>query len=234
MLWKASTDGASKTQLSLPGFSAAFPRWSPDGSRIAVTAHVAGGLPHVFVVPANGGAPESPMPNQQAYDVDWAPDGRSLLVVHSIPDQPNRRALFLVEVATGREKMVPGSIDRFFPHWSRDGRYIEAQDDNKPGVLILNRATNQWQEVVRGTIGYPAWSHDSRYLFYQKVLEENQPIYRYDPRNQLTERVADCKAELEAGVSRCVFLGVAQDDSPLFDITRGSSDLYSAELSLPR
>jgi Tol biopolymer transport system component/DNA-binding winged helix-turn-helix (wHTH) protein len=233
MLWKAAADGSARFPLSLPGFETVFPRWSPDGTRIVVSGSTPGAATNVFLISASGGQPELLLPNQRSYDADWAPDGKSLVVVHSLAGQPDRRALFLVDVATRSETMVPGSADHFFPHWSRDGRYIEAYEDERPGVAIYDFTTHQWTELVRGTIGYPQWSHDGRYLYYQKILEENEPVFRFDPKTHVTERVADCKLELGTGVSRCAFLGLSPDDSPLFDITRGTNDLYSAELTLP-
>ena len=234
MLWKVSSDGTAKYPLSLPGLVTNFPRWSPDGKRIAVNIANGGEPSNVFLIPASGGAPELLLSDRRSYDVDWAPDGKSLVVVHDVPDHPGQRALFEVDLAARSEKMVPGSIGRFFPHWSGDGRYLAAYEDPAPGVAILNIETHQWQEVLRGPIGYPTWSRDSRYLYYQRALEESEPLYRYNPRTQVTERVADCKAELGSGVSRCVFFGLAPDNSPLFGITRGTYDLYSAELALPK
>ncbi|MGO9492750.1 MAG: winged helix-turn-helix domain-containing protein [Terracidiphilus sp.] len=234
MLWKASADGATKLPLTLPGFATVFPRSSPDGSRIAVSASVSGGPTTVYLLPASGGAPEMLMPNQRSYDPDWSPDGKSIVVVHEVPDHPDQRALFLVDLATRTERMIPGSIGRFFPHWSGDGRYIETYMDEEPGVAILNLETHKWKTVVQGTIGFPIWSHDSRTLYYQRILEEDEPVYRFNPRTQVTERVADCKQALSTGISRCAFMGLAPDDSPLFDTNRGSSDLYRAELSLPK
>lgn len=234
MLWKASADGTTRIPLTLPGFATVFPRWSPDGSRIAVSASVRGGPTTVYLLPANGGAPEMLMPNQRSNDPDWTSDGKCLVVVHAIPGHPDQRALFLVDLASRTEKPIPDSAGRFFPHLSGDGRYLEAYEDEEPAVAILNLATHQWQTVVRGTIGFPTWSHDSHTLYYQKILEENEPVYRFNPQTKVTERVADCKQELSTGISRCAFMGLAPDDSPLFDITRGSSDLYRAELSLPK
>jgi len=234
ILWKVSSDGATRYPLSLPDIVTNFPRWSPDGKRIAVNMSRGSGPSNIFLISANGGAPELLLPNQLSSDVDWAPDGKSLVVVHSLPEHPDQRALFQVDLATRSERMVPGSIGRFFPHWSSDGHYLAAYGDREPGVAIFNWVTLQWQEVVGGTIGYPSWSRDGRYLYYQRILEESEPIYRYNPRNLVTERVADCSMELGSGVSRCAFFGLAPDNSPLLDITRGAYDLYSAELTLPK
>jgi Tol biopolymer transport system component len=196
---------------------------------------VGGGQASAYLISASGSAPEHLLPNRgESYDPDWSPDGKTLVVVHSAPGHPDERALFLVDLATREEKMVPESTGRFFPHWSADGRYLATYTDREPAVDVFDFATKSWQIAVRGTIGFPTWSHDSRYLYYQKILEEDEPIYRFNPRTHATERVADCKQELAAGIWRCAFMGLATDDSPLFDMTRSSSDLYRAEMDLPK
>jgi len=233
-LWKAAADGTTRLPLSLPGYRANFPRWSPDGSQIAVNISEAGNPSNVFLVPASGGAPTLLLSNQRSYDVDWSPDGKSVVVVHDLAGHPEQRALFIVDLATRREKMVADSVGRFFPHWSRDGRYLSAYDDNDPGVFVLDMVTNQWRQIAHGILGFPIWSHDGHALYFQKVLEEDEPVYRYIPQTQATTRVADCRMELEKSAFRCVLLGLTPDDSPLFDVTRGDHDLYGAELTFPK
>jgi Tol biopolymer transport system component/DNA-binding winged helix-turn-helix (wHTH) protein len=235
-VWKVNAESSEKVQLSLPGFSTAFPRWSPDGSLLAMTASDHGAASKAYLISATGGAPKPMLPGQfHVSDPDWAPDGKSLVVVHPIPGQENEHALFLVDLATGKEKMVPGSEGRFFPHWSSDGRYLAAYADREQVVDIYDFATKKWQTIARGTsIGFPVWSRDGRYLYYQKILEEGEPVYRFNVRTGLTEWVANFDADLSGGITRCAFMGIAPDGALLLDTTRGNSDLYRAELTLPR
>jgi hypothetical protein len=53
-------------------------------------------------------------------------------------------------------------------------------------------------------------------------------------RTGLTDHVASFDAELSGGIWRCALMGLAPDDALLIDTTRGYSDLYRAELSLPQ
>jgi len=235
-LWKASTESSEKVQLTLPGFRATFPRWSPDGKTIAVTGSDHGTGAVVYLIPAMGGAPQ-PLLSGRGYssDPDWAPDGKSLVVVHALPGHDNEEALFQVDLATKTETMVPGSTGRFFPHWSSDGRYLSAYSDQGPVVDVYNVSTRTWQTIARGgPIGFPVWSHDGSYLYYQKILDEGEPVYRYNVRTGRTEQVASFDAELAGGIWRCALMGLAPDDALLIDTTRGNSDLYRAELILPK
>lgn len=236
VVWKMDLQSSEMVQLVPVGFSAGFPRWSRDGSLLAMTASDHGAASTAYLVSSTGGAPQPLLPGQlQVSDPDWAPSGKTLVVVHRVAGQEKEEALFLVDLATRTEKMVPGSEGRFFPHWSSDGRYLAAYSDNEKAVDIYNFATQSWQNIAHGAaIGFPVWSRDSKHLYYQKILDEGEPVYRFNVRTGRTDSVARFDAELSGGISRCALMGLAPDDSLLLDTTRGNSDLYRAELTLPR
>ena len=88
-LWLASTAGGLATRLTAhPGLEL-FPRFSPDGSRIAFTGQYDGDE-QVYVIPASGGVPlqltyypaRGPLAPRWGYDnqvYDWSPDGQAVL-----------------------------------------------------------------------------------------------------------------------------------------------------------
>ncbi len=88
-LWLASIDGGLATRLTAhPGLEL-FPRFSPDGSRIAFTGQYDGDE-QVYVIPAAGGVPRQltyypargPLAPRWGYDnqvYDWSPDGQAVL-----------------------------------------------------------------------------------------------------------------------------------------------------------
>ncbi len=88
-LWLASTAGGLATRLTAhPGLEL-FPRFSPDGSRIAFTGQYDGDE-QVYVIPASGGVPRQltyypargPLAPRWGYDnqvYDWSPDGQAVL-----------------------------------------------------------------------------------------------------------------------------------------------------------
>jgi len=59
-IWSAGQDGSNAVQLTTTGMLPGFPRWSPDGTRIAFHGDV-DGRPAVVVVAAGGGPAEKLM-----------------------------------------------------------------------------------------------------------------------------------------------------------------------------
>ena len=68
-----------RQRLSSPPGEESFPRFSPDGARIAFTGNYDGN-PDVYVIPTLGGLPER-VTHHPAADrmLDWYPDGPPLL-----------------------------------------------------------------------------------------------------------------------------------------------------------
>ena len=78
-IWTVPKAGGTAVRLSSPRGEESFPRFSPDGTRIAYSADYDGNV-DVHVVPASGGEAtrltHHPMPDRV---VGWSPDGRRVL-----------------------------------------------------------------------------------------------------------------------------------------------------------
>jgi tricorn protease len=82
-IWVVEKDGGTARRLSSPPGEELFPRFSPDGSRIAFSGNYDGNA-DVYVVPALGGEPLRVTfhPSGDRL-VDWSPDGDRLLFASS-------------------------------------------------------------------------------------------------------------------------------------------------------
>ena len=82
-IWLVSRKGGTATRLSSPQGEESFPRFSPDGTKIAYSAAYDGNT-DVYVVNANGGEPMRltyhPMADRV---IGWHPDGKRILFASS-------------------------------------------------------------------------------------------------------------------------------------------------------
>src|SRR6478736_7991130 len=73
-IWVVPKDGGTAIKLSSPPGIEAYPKFSPDGSKIAFSGNYDGNV-DAYVMPANGGVPvrltEHGYPDRV---VDWTPD----------------------------------------------------------------------------------------------------------------------------------------------------------------
>jgi tricorn protease len=100
-IWVVPKAGGTASRLTTPRGEESFPRFSPDGSKIAYTADYDGNQ-DVYVIPTAGGVPvritHHPMADRL---VDWYPDGRSLLIATSMASGRQRYSQFYRVSATG-------------------------------------------------------------------------------------------------------------------------------------
>jgi tricorn protease len=78
-IWLVNRDGGSAFRLTSSAGEETFPRFSPDGTRVAYSASYDGNV-DVYVIPSTGGEPRRltnhPMPDRV---VGWTPDSKRVL-----------------------------------------------------------------------------------------------------------------------------------------------------------
>ena len=175
-LWRSRPDGSERVQLTFPPKVAFLPRWSPDGRTIAFVAAEVGKPWKIFLVPSQGGTARELLPEERnEIDVDWSADGKHL-VFGRLSEQASSEAINiqLFDLATGQLSVLPGSDNLFSPRWSPDGRYIAALTSDYKTLLrfdLASRTWSKWVETADGQVSYPAWSMDSKYIYYDNVDE---------------------------------------------------------------
>ncbi len=123
-IWLVPRTGGTATRLSSPLGEETFPRFSPDGTRIAYSADYDGNT-DVYVVSASGGEPvrltHHPMPDRV---VGWHPDGKRVLFASSRESGRQRfNQFFLVSADGGMPEKLPLPYAEFGA-FSSDGRQI--------------------------------------------------------------------------------------------------------------
>jgi Tol biopolymer transport system component len=120
-LWRARANGTDRRQLTSGEERAALPNWSPDGKQIAYVSMKPGGMWKLYLVSANGGAPQEVVTESGSQiDANWSSDGTKLMFGAFNHDAGGLN-IRILDFKTGKIEKVPGSDGLFSPRWSPDG-----------------------------------------------------------------------------------------------------------------
>jgi len=166
-LWRSKLDGSDKLQLT--DFYSWMPQWSPDSRSIAFS-----NLREIYIVSADGGATQK-LTSEGRSEVapSWWPDGKSI-VFHDFPVPGQVNQLKILNLATRKVSIMPGSEGYFVPSWSPDGRYMAAVALNPLRMALYSAQTGTWKDLkeLRADFGYWIWSRDSKSLYVAMKIAE--------------------------------------------------------------
>jgi Tol biopolymer transport system component len=236
-LWRSKVDGSERLQLTFSPMRVLLPRWSPDGKQIAFNASVPGATWNVYLVSSEGGTPQRILPSEQSQmDANWSPDGNSLVFgTFSVPNMP----IYTIELQSKRVSTLPGSSGLFSPRWSPDGRYIAAITTGTWKMMLFDFATQKWTEAFGSEVGYPWWSREGKYIYFQDWSNAAQVAHNRIVRLRLSDRkienIVDVKdvGRMTTGTNNVDWFGLAPDDSPLFARDIGSAEIYALDVQWP-
>jgi len=229
-LWSSKTDGTDRTQLSDPGvMQVALPRWSPDGSQIVFMARTLNTDWRAYLAAANGRGLRELIPGTAAgFDPGWSPDGKSIVLsVSDLGATSNK--ISILDLATKKLSPVPGGENSFSPRWSPDGRYIAAITTDSQSLVLFDRTNQRWSELARMGIGYPSWSHDGQYLYFDSILTEDPAFFRVRISDHQLERLASLKDIHRLWGPLGEWSGLGPGDSLLVTRNISSPEIYALD-----
>lgn len=233
-LWRSRADGSERLQLMTPPFHVFMMRWSPTNNQLAVMAQKPGGPWKLYLVDADGGDMRAILDeNRDEADPDWSADSAAL-VFGRVPDVMGAgkepKAIYQVDLKTGRMSEVPGSSGLFSPRLSPDGRYIAAIRLDQKALMLFDRSTAKWEMLTGHGVGDPVWSHDSQAILFQDFLEAGKPVYRLQVGRKELRQVASLADLKSADVLDYRLIGLAPGDTPLVSAQTSVVNLYSIDL----
>jgi Tol biopolymer transport system component/DNA-binding winged helix-turn-helix (wHTH) protein len=238
-LWQGRASGTEAAPLTTPGAAAAMPRWSPDGKTIAFAGRGGSGPMRIYLVAAEGGAPRELAAAGEGANPNWSPDGQALVFggapwLHDF--RPGSTAIRILDLRSGSVSVLPGSEGLWAPKWSPDGTVIAAQTLDSRGLKLYHVASRRWEDlgVAESVIGYPCWSRDSRYLYFNTSGAENRgaAIWRIGRAERRMELVTPLR-DVRLGGSLWQWFGLTPDGSMLILRTSSAYDVYGIDVELP-
>jgi Tol biopolymer transport system component len=237
-LWRANRDGSNPVQLTHPPVRPIAVKWSPDGKQFAFCNRADS---HIYSIASDGGAPVRLMPDATGRDLDpiWSPDSEQIAFNTYLPDAHIEGRI--LDLATGHVSKLPEAENKRPEGWSPDGRYIVAMRTVSGGGAIrgmemLDLKTKQWRAMDAGEDQYPHFSHDGRFVYFLRTVQEpdgenHLDVYRVPVAGGPAQRVIDMKDFHMTGYwGFMMFLD--PDDAPLVLRDISSDDIYALNMSL--
>jgi serine/threonine protein kinase/Tol biopolymer transport system component len=233
-LWRARIDGSERLQLTNASMFVMLPRWSPDGQQIVFSAGQYGKPWKISLVSAQGGAVQELISeNLTEMDPTWSPDGKRIAFGRLA--FADNKEIEVLDLQTHQISVLSGSKDIYSPRWSPDGRYMAAVASDSRKLVCFDFVTQKWTDWVLQTndLGFPSWSRDSKYLYYDSGFSNDQSYRRVKLGGTKSEVVVNLKNLRRYFSTIGLWSGLAPDGTPFFVRDISTQEIYALDVQFP-
>ena len=176
-LWTINSDGSGLRQLTdTPGKFAAFPIWSPEGTRMILQSPASGGAVFIFE-PGKPWSEQSPqalprVSDEGRFEVwSWSPDGKRLAATVS---STRATSIVIYDLETQGVEVLTDFGSR--PIWLRDGRRLLFHSEGK--IFLADTESKEYHEVLSldsavVVAGQYSLSRDDRTIYFARIVRES-------------------------------------------------------------
>ncbi|MBX6365474.1 MAG: PD40 domain-containing protein, partial [Gemmatimonadetes bacterium] len=205
-VWVVPKSGGTAERLTSARGEESFPRFSPDGSKVAFTGNY-DGTQDVYVIPTLGGIAQR-ITHHPAADrvVGWYPDGKSLLVASSMTSEKDRfNKLFQVPATGGLPRQLPMPYGEFGAI-SPDGKRIAYTPGTRDfrtwkryrggwmqDIWLFDLEAGTARKLTPGGANYtqPMWHGATLYFLSDRGANERNNLWALDTRTGAMRQVTD-------------------------------------------
>ena len=127
---------------------------------------------------------------------------------------------------------LPGSERMYSPHWSPNGRFLQAFTDTG-SIVLFDFKTQQWQDIGAASAAYPNWSRDGKYIYFSQPYVGTPRLARIRVEDKKLEVLAQIDPQQLGWSIVGKWTGLAPDGSPLVLRDTGIQEIYALELREP-
>ena len=203
-LWIVNKEGGTASKLSSPSGAEGFPRFSPDGTKVAFSGNYDGNL-DIYVIPAVGGVPNRITYHGMGDRInDWYPSGDKLLYTSSRESGKQRFSQFYkVDANGGTSEKLPLAYGEY-GSLSLDGKQIAFNERSvvnatwkryrggmNGNLWLFNLETFASENISNTLAGVemPMWYKDKIYYMSDRGTEQRHNIWVYDTKSKTNEQV---------------------------------------------
>jgi DNA-binding winged helix-turn-helix (wHTH) protein/Tol biopolymer transport system component len=232
-LWRSHADGSERLQLTYPPTVVAWPRISPDGTKVVYSSSDVSCISCIYVLPLEGGTPTKVAENARV--ASWSPDSNSVVAILTGKASANDKVcsvtsfegLETIDLRTGKTTVIPDSRGMGGPFWpSKDLLVAPNLKNGEEGFATFDFKTQKWSLLVKGNFQHWMTSIDGKYLSLMKGGDDPK-ILRVRLSNRTLETVASLKSfrpVVDKDTDK--WLGVATDGSPVLTRDIGIQEIY--------